>query len=255
MTLQPGSPICVSCHHWGPSVGSRGPKGIIPGGVLLIGAQWWDLGYSAIVSILSPLRCSCIILELSVTPVHKITLLRPALFPGAAFVFGACLCAWELTARLPCFAAGRPVSIYSFPEAHLCASRKPSSQLHARLLFTALAPLELANISQRQFLFLGDTEQIRNSPRIFQRALRRSSEIGSGGGGSNTWLHLKSQSTGVQMACPVMRTRFHEKNITGFRKARKIAATWWMCSWSRITGPLRTTRERRGHWGPGGLHV
>lgn len=183
MTLQPGSPICVSCHHWGPSVGSRGPKGIIPGGVLLIGAQWWDLGYSAIVSILSPLRCSCIILELSVTPVHKITLLRPALFPGAAFVFGACLCAWELTARLPCFAAGRPVSIYSFPEAHLCASRKPSSQLHARLLFTALAPLELANISQRQFLFLGDTEQIRNSPRIFQRALRRSSEIGSGGGG------------------------------------------------------------------------
>ena len=145
-------------------------------------------------------------------------------FQGSRLSLTAAFVRENLQHVSPFFAAGRPASIYSFPEAHLCASRKPSSQLHARFLFTALAQFELANISQRQFLFLRDTEQIRNSPRIFQRALRRSSEIGRGGE-SNTWLHLKSQSTGVQMACPVMHTRFREKNITGSRKARKIAAT------------------------------
>lgn len=125
-----------------------------------------------------------------------------------------------------------------------------------------LAQFALANISQRQFLFLGDAEQIRNRQRIFWRALRRSSEIESGGGvGTRRLASSELTEHSVQMACSVYALQIPRKERHGLQGSQENCSRTVDVSLSQShlrppPGlPGRGGGEGGGVWGPRGLYL
>ena len=125
-----------------------------------------------------------------------------------------------------------------------------------------LAQFALANISQRQFLFLGDAEQIRNRQMIFWRALRRSSEIESGEwGGDPTpgfiWTHRAPSADGLLCLCtPDSRKRTPQASGRPGRVQRDggcVPAPELRCPPSEPPGEAGS--RGGGVWGPRGLNL